>query len=346
VNWSTLRKALLALAGLALFILALELLKRGAAGLQPLLTSLHVRSLKEALAFGWLMAYMVLSGSPVAAISLTLYSGGVITDVMSLGMITGSRLGASFIVLFVGFLYHLRGHRRTASVAIGVLALLVTASIYLPALALGYWILTRGWLDSVRFGSPAALNSFVTVLFKPAVNWLASALPGWAVFLLGMGALLGAFKLFDAVLPEMDADKSRFGSVADLVYRPIIMFLVGALFTSVTMSVSVSLTLLVPLAARGFIRRENIIPYIMGANITTFVDTLFASLLINTPRAFTIVLTEIVTVSFFSLLILGLLYIPYQRAIEAALRLVLRDNWTLALFVLLIVGVPVLLLFI
>src|SRR4029077_4677116 len=123
-----------------------------------------------------------------------------------------------------------------------------------------------------------------------------------------------AFKLFDLVLPEVDSENTRFGNLANAIYRPIIMFLVGAAITSMTLSVSVSLTLLVPLSTRGYIRRENVIPYIMGANITTFVDTLFASLLLNTPRAFTIVLVEVICVSTFSLLVLGLIYRPYQRA--------------------------------
>ncbi len=106
----------------------------------------------------------------------------------------------------------------------------------------------------------------------------------------------------------------------------------------------VARTLLVPLAARGYVRRENIIPYIMGANITTFVDTLFASLLLSTPRAFTVVLVEILTVSFFSLLILAFLYQPYQRVLEALLRTVLRSNWSLVIFILAIIGTPILLL--
>lgn len=86
-------------------------------------------SLHTAIGFGWMGAYLVLSGSPVAAIALSLFSSGVISDTAALGMLVGSRLGASFIVLFVGFLYHLRGQSRVASIAVGVLAFLVTASI-------------------------------------------------------------------------------------------------------------------------------------------------------------------------------------------------------------------------
>jgi Na+/phosphate symporter len=337
-------RAVLACAGLALFVLALEALKAGAQGLAPLLTRLEVDGLRRAVGFGWIGAYLVLSGSPVAAIALSLYSSGVISDILALGMMTGSRLGASFIVLFVGFLYHLRGHRRVASIAVGVLAFVVTASIYLPALALGFVILTNGWFDNVHFGTAAALDSFIDLLYGPVITLLEAYLPYWAIFGVGIGVLLLAFRLFDKVLPQIDADHSTLGNVAKAVYRPWVMFAVGALFTSITLSVSVSLTLLVPLATRGYIRRENIVPYIMGANITTFVDTLLASLLLNTPRAFTIVLVEVTSVTFFSLLILALAYRPYQRGVNRLLQGILADNRSLALFVTFTVGVPLLLL--
>lgn len=338
-------RAASAFAGLALFILALELLKAAARELTPLLTQWDVSGLRQSVGFGWLGAYVVLSGSPIAAIALTLYSSGAITDIATLGMMTGSRLGASFIVLFVGFLYFLRGHRRVASVAIGVLALVVTATIYIPALALGVYLLQGGWLDSIRFGTPAALDSFIDVLFDPIVAWVQAVLPDWGVFVAGVAALLGAFKLFDSVLPEVDPEQSRFGNLANAIYRPMVMFLMGAAITSMTLSVSVSLTLLVPLSTRGYIRRENIVPYIMGANITTFVDTLFASLLLNSPRAFTIVLIEVISVTFFSLIILLFLYRPYQRVMNQFLDAVLINRWTMLSFVVVLVAIPLVLLF-
>src|SRR3546814_9730579 len=50
------------------------------------------------LGVGWLGACIVLSGSPVAASSLTLLDGGAIDRTQSFAMLTGSRLGASFVV--------------------------------------------------------------------------------------------------------------------------------------------------------------------------------------------------------------------------------------------------------
>ena len=61
------------------------------------------------------------------------------------------------------------------------------------------------------------------------------------------------------------------------------MFGVGLATTALTLSVSISISLLVPLAARGYVRRENAWPYILGANVTTLVDTLFAGALVGPP---------------------------------------------------------------
>jgi hypothetical protein len=109
------------------------------------------------------------------------------------------------------------------------------------------------------------------------------------------------------------------------------------------MSVSVSLSILVPLSARGFVRRENVIPYIMGANISTFIDTLLAAVLLNNPPAFTVVLVEMVSVATVSMLILVFAYGSYQRSILALVTWVTARTSHLVIFMLFIFVVPVLL---
>jgi Na+/phosphate symporter len=152
------------------------------------------------------------------------------------------------------------------------------------------------------------------------------------------------FSLFDKCLPEMALKESQVGRVSRLVYRPVIMFTVGALVTLVSMSVSVSLSILVPLSHRGFVRRENVVPYIMGANITTFIDTLLAAVLLNNPTAFTIVLAQMVGVALISLLILITFYDRYERSLLQMVAWVTRDNRHLAIFMVTIFVVPLLLL--
>lgn len=339
-------KLLIMIVGLLVFILALQLLKQGAKVYgRQIVQYLDISTDINSLGFGWLLAYLFLSGSPVAAIAVSFFSAGTITDMQAFTMITGSRLGASFIVLFVGFIYYLRGHQRSASISIGVLALLTTAAIYLPALAVGYWLLRSGVFRSLQVSATTPVSSFIDAIFDPILDLIAWAgLPGWAVFGLGIGTLLLGFNLLDRALPEMNPERSSFQRIGRLVYRPMAMFLLGCAVTSVTLSVSVSLSILVPLSAKGLVRRENTLPYIMGANITTFIDTLVAALINGGPAAFTIVLVEMISVAVLSLLVLALCYRPFERTILRLQEIVIRNNRTLGAFLCTMLIVPVILL--
>jgi sodium-dependent phosphate cotransporter len=74
--------------GLALFILALRLLARGASRIGPLVVStLHIHSAANTLGFGWLLAYLVLSGTPVVSVALTFFATGALTATQTLFMI-------------------------------------------------------------------------------------------------------------------------------------------------------------------------------------------------------------------------------------------------------------------
>jgi len=185
----------------------------------------------------------------------------------------------------------------------------------------------------------------IDAIYGPILDLLKSVgLPGCVVFLLGIGALLGAFNLLDRALPEMSADRSSFQRIGRLVYRPMAMFLLGCAVTSVTLSVSVSLSILVPLSAKGLVRRENTLPYIMGANITTFIDTLVAALINGGPAAFTIVLVEMISVAVLSLVVLLLCYRPFERGTLRLQELIIRDNRTLGAFLCIMLIIPVILL--
>jgi len=234
-------------------------------------------------------------------------------------MISGSRLGASFIVLLLGFLYVLRGRNRKNSLSMGLLALTITASTYVPALFLGTAVLHTGMLDRLQMRSGALLNSVVDLCFQPVVAVVTGFLPGWMVFAVGLGVILLSFN------------------------RTWVMFILGAAVTMISMSVSLSLSILVPLANRGYFRRENAIPYIMGANITTFIDTLLAAVLLNNPAAFTVVLVEMFSISLVSMIILFTFYRHYERGMLAFVSKIASDNRNLALFMIVIFLLPILL---
>lgn len=335
-------KVLLFILGIALFLLAILLMKDGAQSYSSFIRdSLDIDNPLNSLGFGWLFAYLIMSGSPVAAAALTFFDSGVIDKLSAFTMITGSRLGASFIVLFIGFIYVLRGRDRGTNLGMGLLSLVVTGSTYLIALIIGGFFLQMGILDSIHLQSNVLIHSVMDVLFNPILSGFARFFPAWSQFIIGFVIILLSFNLLDRCLPQVAIKESRFGRISRIVYQPWVMFLLGAGVTLISMSVSVSLSILVPLSNRGFIRRENVVPYIMGANVTTFIDTLFAALLMDNPAAFTIVLTSMVSIAIVSIILLTTIFHRYERAVLGLVNWVIAKNRNMLLFMLIIFAIPI-----
>jgi sodium-dependent phosphate cotransporter len=334
----------LVLASIWLFVLALQLIKTGAVGLPPVLDSLSADGIAGHLGFGWFGSYVAMSGSPVAAVAMSLYAGGATTDAETFAMLNGSRLGASLIVLVVGFVSYVSGRRNPDGLYIGVVALLTATTLWIPVLPLGLFVLDQGWLEGASFDTPAFLTNFVGAISDPVVEPLDDLLPAVAMFVAGVLALVGGFALFDRALPSLERPGPRFEQLSRTLQKPFAMFGFGVLVTLLTLSVSLSVTILVPLALKGYIRRDRVVPYIMGANIATWVDTLLAALLLDSPGAFTIVLIQMVTGGAVSLAVLLLLYSPYTRLILGVAHRVSSSKQHLAAFVGALFVVPLLLL--
>ncbi|GAB4403961.1 MAG: hypothetical protein OHK0052_26690 [Anaerolineales bacterium] len=332
---------------LFLFILALYLLKEGARQLGPFVRNfLQVDSPVNTLGFGWVFAYAVMSGSPVATITLTLLDAGSLNPPEAFAMISGSRLGASFIVLFIGLIYMLRGKGKKSSMTTGLLSLLVTQTTYIPGLFLGFFLLRTGIFDQWHAKTAFEVVSIFDLIFDPIIQFLLAWLPRWVLFAGGFLVLLGSFSLMDRALPQVNLEKGAFSGMARVLYRPIVTFLLGAAVTMVTMSVSLSVSILVPLSMRGYIRRENIIPYVMGANITTFIDTLVAAILLGNPAAFTVVLLEMLSITIISSVIFLLGYRGYERAILKFEEFLLSRRAWLITYMIAIFIIPLILMFI
>ena len=333
-------------AALALLVLGLELLKEAASGVADILDRLSAQSVPNMVGFGWLGSYVLMSGSPVAAMALSLYAGGATSDIGTFAMICGTRLGASLSVVFVGFLYYLRRRRQPDPIYVGVVALLTAVTLWVPVIPLGSLLIRSGWLDGTEFRTPEALTSFSDLTYGRVADTLGGWLPGVALFGLGTALLLGSFHVFDRALPNLEQPGPSLTRLWRVLQRRYAMFLLGLLVTAVTLSVSLSLTLLVPLSLKGYVKRENIIPYVMGANISTWVDTLFVAVLVDAPGAFAIVLAAMIAGSVVSLAVLAFLYQPYQRLVLRLAHAVTASPGALALFLGTFLAVPLVLLLI
>jgi sodium-dependent phosphate cotransporter len=343
--WYVVKKILLFIPAMFLFILAIQLMKSGAAAVGPSIEGqFPFANGFSTMGTGWLGAYFVLSGSPVAATAISLFGAGTIDKLQAFTMLSGSRLGASFIVLVTGFLYAMKHKDRPRgdSIGIGIQAMTMTAITYIPGMFIGYSILRAGLLDGFDMHASGKLDAVLGVLWGPFVDLAETHLPGWALFITGIGVILISFNLIDRVLPQVSGDATASKRQAWLKH-PWTMFALGCLVATLTLSVSVALTVLVPLTAKGYLKRDEALPYIMGANITTLADTLVVAMLQNTPVAAQVVLAEAIGVTIVSLVILGFFYRPVKGAVMGLDDFLVARNRRLVIFVGSVFLVPVVL---
>ena len=330
------------LAALFVFVGALQLMKTGASTLDILKPGgFLVRNPITTLGLGWLGALFVLSGSPIAATALTLVKAGEeaaaagaehFTEIQGFTMLTGSRLGAAFVVLVVAVIYALRGGdgERVKPVSTAVLALSTTALIYIPGAVIGYFLLRSGPFSSLDLRFPHQFADVIDLIYGGMLDRVADW-PSWVVFLGGLGVLLVAFKMIDGVMPSLDETTIGERRLAWLRAKwP--MFALGSFVALITMSVSVALTVLVPLVSKKYVKREDIIPYIMGANITTLGDTMLAAFALHSPAAVRIVLAEVIATSLLSVFLLAFFYPQVRKGLWKFQKAIVRSKPRLAAF--------------
>ena len=333
-----------------LFVGALQLMRLGAASLDILQTGgFLVRNPGSTLGLGWLGALLVLSGSPIAATSLTLVAAGEqvaegaqrFTEMQGFTMLTGSRLGAAFVVLLTAAIYTFRSNDgdRKKPVSTAVMALCTTAVIYVPSAAIGALLLNWGPFSGLELQFPAQFSDLIDLVYGPILDRVGEW-PSAILFFGGLGVLLLSFKAIDPVLPQMDEGGMEGARLAWLK-RKWPMFGLGCLVALVTMSVSVALTLLVPLVAKGYAKREHILPYIMGANITTLGDTMLAAFALDSPATVRIVLAQIIASTIVSLVILIFFYPQFRSGIWRFQRQMIKNRTRLAAFTAALFLVPI-----
>jgi Na+/phosphate symporter len=324
---------------LFMFVLAIQMMKTGAKALAP---TLHVTKWNAlaTLGLGTLLAYLFLSGKPVTATALALFTAGGLTKLQTFTMISGGRLGAAFIVLLIGFLYARRGGDRRDTIGVGVLALSLTAVVYIPAMMLGYGLLKSGALNGIHLTS-TPLQQTIDVIYSPIVDQLAAVLPDWLLLPLGGAIIVLAIRYLDGLLPEVE-DPERIEKKSHGLRSRWPMFFMGFFITLVTISVSVALTLLVPLTVKGQVSRRQAVPYILGANVATMIDNLIISIVTGNPVGVQIVLAEFFAVALVTAALLAFVYQPLARGVIAIDDWVVDKNSHLWAFMLTLFVLPAL----
>jgi sodium-dependent phosphate cotransporter len=335
------------LVAVVLFLFAVRLLGTATAAAVPLVQRAFFEIVvgdASALGLGWLGAYVLANGSVIAALALSLFTADLLSAQQLFLMVAGSRLGAAAVVVFVGALDYAqkRSYSLRKAVSMGVLTFLITHSIYLPVTVLGYVGLSslQGPFETLShdwaFGGRTVelLGSFAT-----GVTAHLGPLPS---FLLAILVLFGSLSLFDRLLASVDTTTLR-RRVFSHFRRTWLSFGIGLAVTGVTTSVAFSLGVIVPLYNRGYVRRDELVPYVLGANLGTLFDTLLVAVVLESTAGTAVVLELLVVATLVTLAMLAV-HDRYSRLVVRTHDRLVDDRRLFVLFVVSLLVAPLLLL--
>lgn len=332
------------LATVALFLFAIRLLGATTDALTPLLGRALARVVvgdRSALGLSWLATYMLANGSLVAALSLSLFTADLIPPSQLFLMVIGSRLGAAAVVVFIGAFDYLNAELDTLreSTSLGLLTFLLTHSVYVPTLVVGYLSLPLVESVSETGGTtPGPVGVGLPDLVTVATTGIVDLVGPGVAFALAFGCILLSLRLFDRLLDGVDKQRLRRRYITELSDKWV-SFTLGLVLTGVTTSVAFSLGVVVPLYNRGHIKRQEIMPFVLGANVGTLVDTLVVAAALDTPTGVAIV-TGVLALGFVSSAALLLVYPTYRGVVDAIQTEIVADPRYFAGFLATLVLVP------
>ena len=337
-----------ALASVAVFLFAVQLLGAATEGAAPLLERVLGRTVVDgssALGLSWLATYGLTNGSVVAALGLSLLDAELLSPPETFLVIAGSRLGGAAIVLVVGVLDYLqRRDARTLreGTSLGTLTFLVTFTVYVPVTVLGVAALSAFQSDLLAATTGLRGLGQSPSYLDPVMATITRTLGPGPSFGLALAVLFGSLWLFDEVLEHVRTETVR-THLFRHVRRKWTAFAVGLLLTGVTTSVAFSLGVIVPLYNREFVRREEVVPYVLGANVGTLLDTLVVAFVLDSTVGVALVSLVMGLATLVTLVALAA-YAPYTALVDAGQDRLLDDRRYLVAFGVLLVAVPLALL--
>lgn len=334
--------------GVIIFIFAINMLKGSIQTLSPLLNQ-YLGNLDKPinfLGFGWFTSYLILSGSPIAALSLSIFDGGVISQLSSFFMVAGSRLGAAFILVIIGLVEYFRGESDLIdSTSVAFLTFLLTYLVFIPGTFVSYLIINSDFVNLLQFKLNPEVIAGVNSLFNPGTSFLIDLLGNEISFFASIGVLYFGLYLFDKAFQNLEVEKAKSSWINYLMRNPYFSFALGASITFAAQSVSLSLGIIVPLYLKGYLQRRDLIPYIMGANLATFSDTLLVAIILSNVLAVQVVLSVILGNLIITIIAL-IFYRKFHDFIVNSMNFLMTNKSALIVFNLLILIIPIILLFI
>jgi len=241
---------------------------------------------------GILATGIIQSSSMTTSMIVALVSSGVLTVQNAVPMVMGANIGTTITNLLVSFTQITRKEEFSRGFSAAIVHDFF--NIMMVILFLPLEILTGFLRKSATFvanliggSSEVSFHSPVKVIIKPISKLVISLInsfklhpdaEGIVVLILSVVVLFFALWFLVKIMRSVVINKSEIAFNNVIGQAPILGILVGAIFTMIIQSSSVTTSLMVPMAGAGLVTLEAVFPITLGANIGTTFTAFLASL--------------------------------------------------------------------
>lgn len=284
-----LRKAIILLLGLLLFLFSIDLLTLSMIRLNNDLVEELLKATDNpfiGLFVGLLMTALVQSSSTVTAMVVAVVASGSLSLSQAVPVVMGANIGTTITSTLVAFSFFLKKGEFKRAMSAGVVHDIFNILTVLILFPLEFYfdflskLATR--LTIYFFDANNVLDTSYTynVLFtRPLTNWLYEMLnmPILSLVLAVVLLLLSIKFLSSAVLDTFITEDVK--NVNKHIFKdPFVAFLYGLLATAAIQSSTVTTSLVVPAVANRKVSLMKVFPFIIGANIGTTITAAIAAI--------------------------------------------------------------------
>jgi solute carrier family 34 (sodium-dependent phosphate cotransporter) len=250
---------------------------------------------------------IIQSSSTTTSMVVAFVAAGSLTVGNAVPIVMGANIGTGVTATFVSLGHVTRRNEfknaYSAAVVHDMFNLLAVA-VFLPLeLATGFLSRSATELTHLLAGSGGVqFRSPLKAITKPVYSAIADGiegiglhdlLAGGIVVVLGVALLITSLIFLSRTLKSLVLSKLERFFARSLGRNGYLAILIGLAFTTIVQSSSITTSLMVPMAAAGVMRLEQVFPVALGANLGTTVTALLAALATGCPGGLTIALVHL-----------------------------------------------------
>ncbi len=257
---------------------------------------------------GILTTAIIQSSSTTTSMVVAFVAAGTLTVENAIPVVMGANIGTSVTCLLVSFGHITRRGEFQRAFAAGTVHdnfnLLAVIVLFPIEMFTGYLHKTATFFAEHLAGSGGlTFNSPLNAITKPLVHASFDAITGLglspgitagAVLVLSLVVLIASLFFLSKLLKSLVLHKLEVFFERALGRSGVIAILIGLVFTCIVQSSSVTTSLMVPMAAAGVMRLEQVYPVALGANVGTTITALLAALATGRIEGLTIALAHTV----------------------------------------------------